>query len=105
MYKSLLFIKVAILVCHSLFYLFDFLLSAHNPFPCSATILYLSFSFPLPAKLILILPYSRRIAKIKKNTHGPKGFESTTSQVNASNSYHYTIYVFMSTSITVGYRN
>jgi hypothetical protein len=30
----------------------------------------------------------------------PKGFEPTTSQANASGSYHYTTYVFMSTSIT-----
>jgi hypothetical protein len=48
-----------------MFCLSDSLLHAHSPFPCSAT-LYLSFSFPLSTKLILIPipPYSRRLAKI-----------------------------------------
>jgi hypothetical protein len=104
---SLLLIKAAIVVghsafCHSLFCLSDSLLLAHSPFPCSATFLYLSFPFPLPAKPIPIpiLPYSRRLAKIKKIHMALKGFEPTTSQANASGSYHYTTYVFMSTSIT-----
>ena len=59
---------------HSVFCLSDSLLPAHSQFLCSATILYLSFSFPLPAKLIPILipTYSPRLAKIKKNTNDPK---------------------------------
>jgi hypothetical protein len=92
---------------HSMFCLSDSLLSApllpaHSLFPCSATILYLSFLFPLPAKPspIPIPPYSRRQAKIKKIHMAPKGFKPTTSQANASDSYHYTTCVFMSISIT-----
>jgi hypothetical protein len=105
MHTSLLLIKAAIVVCHSafchsLFYLSDSLLPAHSPFPCFATILYLSFSFPLPAKPIPIPPYSQRLAKIKKIHMAPRGFKPTTFQANASSSYHYTTCVFMSTSIT-----
>jgi hypothetical protein len=97
--KSLLLIKAAIVVCHSvfshsMFCLPDSLLPAHSPFPCSATILYLSFSFPLPTKPISCL------AKILKIHMTPRGFKPTTSQANASSSYHYTTCVFMSTSIT-----
>jgi hypothetical protein len=100
----ILLIKAAIVVfhfafCHSLFCLSDSLLPAHSSFSCSATILYLSFSFTLPAKPILIPPYSRRLAKIKKIQMATRGFEPMTSQANASSSYHYTKCVFMSTSI------
>jgi hypothetical protein len=75
-----LLIKTAIVVGHSAFCLSDSL-PVHSPFPCSATILY-------------------RLAKIKKIHMAPKRFEPTTSQTNASSSYHYTTCVFMSTFIT-----
>jgi hypothetical protein len=55
----------------------------------------------MSVKSILIPPYNRRLAKIKKKIHmAPRGFEPKTSQTNNSNSYHYTTYVFMSTFIT-----
>jgi hypothetical protein len=80
---------------HFLFCLSDFLLPAHNPFSCSATILYLSFLFLLLAKPILISipPYSRRLDKIKKIHMAPRGFKPTTSQANASSSYRSTPHV------------
>jgi hypothetical protein len=79
----------------------DSLLLTHSPFPCSATILYISFSFSLPAKPILIPPCSRRLAKFFKKIHMvPRGFEPTTFQTNASSSKCYTTCVFISISIT-----
>jgi hypothetical protein len=88
--KSLLLIKTAIVVGHSLFCLSDSLLPAHSPFLCCA------FSFQGHSHS----PYSRCLAKIKKIHMAPKGFKPTTSQTNNSSSYHYTTCVFMSTSIT-----
>jgi hypothetical protein len=60
----------------------------------------LSFSFPLLAKLILIPPYSPRLAKIKKTQISSRGFEPvTSSQEKAKSSYRYTTCVFMFASM------
>jgi hypothetical protein len=90
--ESLLLIKAAIVVGHSLFCPFRVLpFRFPPPIPCSA--------HSVQPILILIPPYNRRLAKIKKIHMAPRGFEPMTSQANASSSYHYTICVFMSTSI------
>jgi hypothetical protein len=110
--KSLLLIKAARVVCHSVF--------CHHS--CSATIptfLVLRFLFPcsviilcslipicsvfliaLPAKPIPIPPYSPHLAKIKKTHMSSRRFEPMTSQAKAKSSYRYTTCVFMSITMT-----
>jgi hypothetical protein len=76
---------------------------SHSPIPfyvLSLPLFVLSFSFPLLAKLILIPPYSPRLAKIKKTQISSRGFEPvTSSQEKAKSSYRYTTCVFMFASM------
>jgi hypothetical protein len=122
---SLLLIKVAIVVCHSVFCHhscsaipvlppFSFLVLRFS-FPCSVISMFYHHSMfshshslfchshsPLPAKHIPILipPYSPHLAKIKKTYMSSRGFEPVTSQAKAKSSYGYIICVFMSASMT-----
>jgi hypothetical protein len=102
----ILLIKVARVVGHSVFchipvLSFSFCQHSHSLFYVSFSFFVLSFSFLLPAKTIpiLILPYSPRLAKIKKNMSS-RGFELVTSQAKAKSRYRYTTCMFMSTSMT-----
>jgi hypothetical protein len=77
--------------CHSVF------CHSHSSLPA------LSFSFPLPAKLIHILTCISRLAKIKLKKHkcGPNGIRTHDLSRKCARSYHYTTCVFMSISVTV----
>jgi hypothetical protein len=106
---SLLLIKAARVVCHSMFchsrsgvlppFLLIPMFCHHFMFSHSHSLLCLSHS-PLPTKPILIPPYRPRLAKIKNTHMSSRGFEPVTSQAKAKSSYRYTTCVFMSTSIT-----
>jgi hypothetical protein len=88
----------SVLICCvlNLYYLLGVLLFPVLPIPIP------SFSHTVNFHVLsaFYIPYSRRLAKIKKIHMSPKGFEPMTSKANASGSYHYTTYMFMPTSIT-----
>jgi hypothetical protein len=83
---SRLSFRVLPVFCHS-----------HYPLPT------LSFSFPLPANPIPIPTCIPRLAKIKLKKHkcGPNGIRTCDLSSKYARSYHSTICVFMSISITV----
>jgi hypothetical protein len=92
--KSLLLIKAARVVGHSVF--------CHHS--CSVIPILSPFSFLVFHSHVFscfVIPILwSRLAKIKKTHMSSRGFEPVTSQAKAKSSYSYTTCVFMSTSMT-----